>query len=92
MASIHASPAPIAGAIWRRLLVEKSTGLARTTLYRRIKRGLFTKPVRLGGERVGWPAEEVVAINKARIAGKDDEAIKQLVTELHAARGGEVAA
>ena len=72
--------------LYRRPVVEQATGDSRSTIYRKIKQGLFTKPVQIGGERVAWPASEVTAINQARIAGKSDEEIKQLVIELEAAR------
>jgi prophage regulatory protein len=35
---------------------------------------------------VGWPANEVSALNAARIAGKTDAEIGNLVTRLEAAR------
>jgi prophage regulatory protein len=46
----------------------------------------MTKPVRIGRAAVGWPASEVDAINRARIAGKTDEQIRALVQQLHEAR------
>jgi len=66
--------------------VKENTGLSRSTLYLRISHGVFTHPVSLGGRAVGWPADEVVALNAARIAGKPDTAIRELVTRLEAAR------
>ncbi len=78
-------------ALWRRPTVQAETGLGRSTIYRRIKQGIFPKPVNLGGDRVGWPAFEIEAINKARIAGATDEEIKALVAKLEAARGKEAA-
>ena len=77
---------PTINPLYRRPIVEQATGDSRSTIYRKIKQGLFTKPVQIGGERVAWPANEVTAINQARIAGKSDEEIKQLVIELEAAR------
>lgn len=79
--------------IHRRPLVSQATGYSRSTLYRKIKDGLFTKPVSLGADKsgnacqVGWPANEVQAIIDARIAGKSDDEIKRLVKQLEAARG-----
>ena len=35
---------------------------------------------------MGWPAQEVAALNTARIAGQSDEELRELVTRLHAAR------
>jgi prophage regulatory protein len=72
--------------IWRLPTVQAETGYARSTLYLRISEGLWTRPVRLGGRAVGWPAQEVAALNAARIAGKSDDEIRALVAELEAAR------
>jgi prophage regulatory protein len=66
--------------------VKENTGLSRSTLYLRIAYGVFTHPVSLGGRAVGWPAHEVATLNAARIAGKPDAEIRELVTKLEAAR------
>jgi prophage regulatory protein len=66
--------------------VKASTGLSRSTIYLRIAQGALTRPVSLGGRAVGWPAHEVAALNAARIAGKPDAEIRELVTKLEAAR------
>jgi prophage regulatory protein len=66
--------------------VKLATGLSRSTLYLRIVNGVFTHPVSLGGRAVGWPAHEVAALNAARIAGRPDAEIRELVTKLEAAR------
>ena len=44
------------------------------------------RPVSLGPRAVGWPASEVAALNTARIAGKSDAEIRDLVASLQAAR------
>lgn len=62
--------------------VKKASGLARPTIYRDIRRGTFPKPVKIGTVSA-WPAAEVAAINAARIAGKSDDEIRQLVASLH---------
>ena len=62
------------------------TGLSRSTIYLRIAQRVFTRPVGLGARAVGWPAHEVAALNAARIAGKSDAEIRELVTKLEAAR------
>ena len=72
--------------ILRRPRVEEAIGLSRSTIYLRVSQGLFTQPVSLGPRAVGWPAGEVSAINAARIAGKPDEEIRELVAQLEAAR------
>jgi len=66
--------------------VKAATGLSRSTLYLRITHGVFTHPVSLGGRAVGWPADEVAALNAARIAGKPDAEIRELVKKLEVAR------
>jgi len=66
--------------------VKAATGLSRSTLYLRIGQGVFTHPVSLGGRAVGWPAHEVAALNAARISGRPDAEIRELVAKLEAAR------
>jgi prophage regulatory protein len=68
--------------------VKSESGLSRSTIYLRIDQGLWTKPVSLGARAVGWPSDEVAAINAARIAGKTDEEVRSLVAKLEAARKG----
>jgi prophage regulatory protein len=57
-------------------------GIARSSHYKQIGQKLFTPPVRLGANTVGWPLSEVEAINAARIAGKTDDEIRRLVQRL----------
>jgi len=66
--------------------VKTTSGCSRSTLYLRIKQGLWTKPVKLGDRAVGWPASEVTAINTALIAGKPNDYIRTLVQELERGR------
>jgi prophage regulatory protein len=66
--------------------VKSHSGLARSTVYLRVSQGLFTKPIQLGGRSVGWPANEVDALNAARIAGKTDDEIRSLVARLESQR------
>lgn len=56
------------------------------SIYSAVKAGLFTKPVKLSERSVGWPDDEVKAINAARIAGKTEADIRALVTRLHSKR------
>ena len=66
--------------------VKIESGLSRSTIYLRVSQGLWTKPVSLGARAVGWPSDEVAALNAARIAGKTDDEIRDLVEKLGAAR------
>lgn len=72
--------------ILRRTQVEAASGYPRSTLYWRISKRLWTRPVSLGARAVGWPAAEVAALNAARIAGKAEAEIRALVEKLEAAR------
>ncbi len=58
-------------------------GKSRSTLYKNISEGTMTKPVNIGGGRVGWPSNEPHAINKARIKGASDDDVRKLVADLH---------
>ena len=42
----------------------------------------MTEPVRLGENSVAWPEQEILAINAARIAGKSNSEIRELVSQL----------
>lgn len=66
--------------------VMEECGLARSTVYLRIKQGTLTKPISLGPRCVGWPESEIALINEARIAEKSEEDIRALVAELQAGR------
>jgi len=72
--------------IFRLPAVKTETGYSRSTIYLRIAQGLWTKQVSLGPRCVGWPANEVAALNAARISGKTDDEIRALVLKLEAAR------
>jgi prophage regulatory protein len=71
-------------AILRLPAVMAETGYrSHASIYTRVRGGLFPKPVAIGAHSVGWPSEEIHAINAARIAGKTDDDIRGLVTRLH---------
>jgi prophage regulatory protein len=72
--------------ILRLPLVQARRGRSRSSHYSDIKLGLFTRPVSIGARAVGWPAHEVEAINAARVAGKNDAEIRELVAKLESAR------
>jgi len=61
-------------------------GISRSLYYDQVSKGLITKPVALGVRAVGWPSSEIDAIARARIAGKSDAEIRDLVMQLEAAR------
>lgn len=82
----HDRPFLGGNALMRPADVQKATGMGRSTLYAHIDRGTFTPPVKLGERFAVWPQDEVERIINARIAGYDDEAVRQLCTELTEAR------
>ena len=58
------------------------------SVYNDIRDGKFTAGVLIGQRAKGWPDYEVDAIITARIAGKSDDQIRDLVKVLHANRTG----
>ena len=73
--------------ILRMPAVKVETGhRSHASIYTAIKAGLFTRGVAIGQRAKGWPSVEVQAINAARIAGKTDDDIRELVKRLHAKR------
>lgn len=76
----------MANAILRLPAVLDKRGRSRSAHYLDIQEGLFTSPVSIGSRAVGWPENEVHAINAARIAGKTDSEIRALVHKLEIAR------
>jgi len=53
------------------------------SIYNLVREGLFTKPIKIGMRSVAWPDYEVDSINTARVAGFNDEQIRDHVEELH---------
>lgn len=62
------------------------TGRGRASLYADIKAGLFVRGVAISAQSKAWPDNEVDAINAARIAGKSEDEIRELVRQLEAQR------
>lgn len=63
--------------------VKAETGeRSNSSVYANIREGLFPKSVRIGKRSVGWPENEVKAVCTARIAGKPEEEIRELVRYL----------
>jgi prophage regulatory protein len=65
---------------------KKRANRSHSAHYLDIQQGLFTPPVSIGPRAVGWPDNEVEAINAARIAGCSDNEIRVLVCQLIAER------
>jgi prophage regulatory protein len=78
--------------ILRMPAAKSQSGYSRSTIYLRITQGLWTKQISLGPRAIGWPANEVAALNIARISGKSDDDIRELVKSLHTQRKALIAA
>lgn len=66
--------------------VLKRRGRSRSAHYKDIQDGLFPPPIKIGSRAAGWTDQETDTINAARIAGKSDDEIRELVFKLLAAR------
>jgi prophage regulatory protein len=59
---------------------------ADASVYNAIRAGLFTTGVAIGQRAKGWPDYEAHAVATARVAGKSDAEIRELVKVLHTKR------
>lgn len=59
---------------------------SRVTPWRKTRAGLLPPPIRLSPGCTRWPTHEIEAIDRARLAGADDDAIRALVKRLVADR------
>jgi prophage regulatory protein len=74
-------------AIWRIETCKEYSGYrSSASIYNNIRDGLWTKAVTIGVRSVGWPSNEIEAICNYRIAGANEEKIRELVKRLHAER------
>jgi prophage regulatory protein len=67
------------------VVIESGTAGKRSNLLRNIKAGLFPPGIKIGRSLV-WPESEIIALQKALIAGKAQDQIRALVVELVAKR------
>lgn len=59
---------------------------ADASVYNAIRDGLFTTGVAIGQRAKGWPDYEAQRSHRARVAGKSEAQIRELVERLHAQR------
>jgi prophage regulatory protein len=57
--------------ILRRGEVEQATGLPRATIYDKIAKGMFPRPIKLGKRSVGWLETEITEWQQARVVERD---------------------
>lgn len=72
--------------IIRRAAVLENTGWSKSTLYNRLKDGLFPAPISLGARAVGFVESECDKVIQAMIAGYSEQQLKDLVQDLVANR------
>jgi prophage regulatory protein len=73
--------------IWRLPAVKAEMGWrSDASPYNAVRDGTLTTGVAIGQRSKGWPDYEVKAIAAARIAGKSDVEVRELVRVLHAKR------
>jgi prophage regulatory protein len=61
-------------------------GTSHGPLWKACKEGLIPKPVKMGERATRWPASEIQAVIRARLAGRSQEEIRGLVAELERKR------
>ena len=59
-----------------------ASGHRRSTFYAGIKRGEIPPPVKIGERAAAWPAHEIEAVNRARMAGAGSTELRALVARL----------
>lgn len=69
--------------------VLKQFAFSKSTLFTQINQGLMPKPISLGSRSRGYLQHELDAVMRARVQGKPDSQIKELVQELLAKRNGD---
>ncbi len=62
--------------------VMQETGKTRSALFADIRNGLFPPPYSIGGRAKAFAAHEIEAMNRARMAGLDDDEIRTLIQKL----------
>ncbi len=72
--------------------VRDVTALGTTSVYRAVKLGTLPPPIKLSLRSSAWVEDEIGACNEARIAGKSDDELRQLVARLVARRQQHTAA
>ena len=72
--------------IIRRPEVLSKTGWSKSTLYNRLKEGLFPTPISLGVRSIGFVESECDRVIQAMIAGYSEQQLRDLVQDLIANR------
>lgn len=65
--------------------IDARRGASRSDRYRRVRDGLFPRPINRHGTSL-WGEHELLSIMRAELAGATDEELQDLVRRIHAAR------
>lgn len=57
-----------------------------SSIYQRMRAGLWTKPIHISGRASVWPEDEVAALTNAALAGYSEDDTRELVAKLHEQR------
>lgn len=69
--------------------VKLATGYkSNTSIYQRIRQGIFPKPIRIGDRSVGWFEHEIAAYVSALARGSSKEKLEYVVRKIELARLG----
>lgn len=82
MTKKYIQPSKVNIQLIRRSPVLTKTGRSKSSLLLDEKNGLFVPPISIGSRAVAYIKHEVDAVIDARVQGKSNEQIKQLVSEL----------
>jgi prophage regulatory protein len=86
----HADPPTLRPGYFERLPdLIRNERVSRTTIFTRVKSGVLPPPVSLGDRALGWPAHELAALRRARVAGMDENTLRALVRRMVEARAAE---
>lgn len=66
--------------------VMERIGRSRSAVYSDIERGVIPPPIRTGRRCAAWPLDEIDAVIRARIAGRPEADIRDLVRRIVADR------
>jgi prophage regulatory protein len=64
------------GVLLRMSEVARETGMGKSTIWAKVKRGEFPQPVRYGGKCTRWPSSEIETWKRSLIEARDGPAPK----------------
>ena len=65
---------------------QEHLGIRSSLFWEQVAEGLLTRPIKMSARASRWPASEIAQIISARIYGKSEDEIRELVKQLHQKR------